>query len=129
MSLPIAIAAVSIAAEANNSANKNSKKICELTMNNFNNKSSTVEQKQQYADCVKTLYPPKMSVEHVLALKILFMTALIIFVLSVFYNLFKKSKYEDLENIFWKTLYFNIVIWFCAVIIGLIILGLIWVFN
>ena len=129
MSLPIAIAAVSIATVANNSANKNSKKICELTMNNFNNKSSTVEQKQQYADCVKTLYPSKMSLEHVLGLKILFMIALIIFVLSVFYNLFKKSKYEDTESIFLKILCFNMILWIVVMVIGLIILGLIWVFN
>tara|TARA_R110000851_G_scaffold2612_3_gene10667 strand:+ start:172 stop:561 length:390 start_codon:yes stop_codon:yes gene_type:complete len=129
MSLPISALALVTATEASNVASENKKKICELTVNSFNNKLSTIEQKQGYADCVETLYPQKMSVENVLGLKILFMTALIIFVLSVVYNFSTRSRYEDIEDAIIITIFFNLSVWTIIVMLGATISGLFWVFK
>lgn len=120
MSLPISTLAFVTATQASNVASENKKEICELTVNSFNKNLSTIEQKQGYADCVETLYPQKMGVQDVLGLKIFFMTALIIFVLSAVYNFFTQSRYECIVDVIIKTIFFNLLLWtVIAILVGI----------
>ena len=123
----ISIMALYTATDASDDASENKKKICKLTVNSFNNKLSTVKQKQGYADCVETLYPQKMNAEHVLGLKILFMVGFIIFVLIGIYNFVTKKSYERVFGVFMKTILFNACVWGIIVLYGTVILGFIWV--
>mgnify|MGYP003639891732 CR=1 FL=1 len=129
MSLTVSVLGLATAVSASNVASDNKKEICELTVNSSNNKLSTIEQKQGYADCVETLYPQKMSVENVLGLKIFFMTALIIFVLSAVYNFYIRYSYNDVEDAIINTIFFNLSLWTVIVMLGAIISGLFWVIK
>lgn len=76
MSTSTAIAVSALAISASNSSSQR-KELCKLTIDQFDNKTASIEQKQKYADCVDNVYPQTMSDPMIIIVKILIMCAFI----------------------------------------------------
>lgn len=70
MSTSTAIAVSALAISASNSSSQR-KELCKLTIDQFDNKTASIEQKQNYADCVYKIHPQTMSDPAIILVKIL----------------------------------------------------------
>lgn len=71
-------ASTAIAITAANQASQAKKQVCrDATIPNFNNTTATIEQRQQFADCVRLMHPDQMTGGEVLLAKIFIVAALI----------------------------------------------------
>lgn len=95
MSISVALSstAVAISAQANQEANEAK---CIAIMKDFQNNTSTIQEKQSYAECVNIVYPNNLSPASIIALKVLFVIALFTFVSS---SIFFYKNDEDVFDI------------------------------
>lgn len=82
----IGLAAGAAVASSSNSSGSSAKKTyhCNQIMPKFNPKTATVEQKQDYADCVDHFYPSMTPVD-IIAAKVMIIAAFISFVIASVY--------------------------------------------
>lgn len=82
----IGLATGAAVASSSNSGNSSAKKTyyCNQIMPEFNAKTATVEQKQDYADCVDHFYP-SMTPADIIAVKVMIIAAFISFVIASVY--------------------------------------------
>lgn len=77
VSMAISSAALAESEQAEQEAHDAKVIACQGSMQNFHASTATVEQMQSYADCVDVVYPQTMDATQVIALKALFVIALI----------------------------------------------------
>ena len=82
----IGLATGAAVASSSNSVNSSTKKTyyCNQIMPKFNPKTATVEQKQNYADCVDHFYP-SMTPADIIAVKVIIIAAFISFLMASVY--------------------------------------------
>ena len=124
-----AIVASSAAVSAATSANiRYSAKLqhCNNVLSNYNNTTATVQQMQEYANCVDVVHAKELDASSVVLFKVVFVIAVVAMIVTAF------KDYKQFKSIVDASLYgllsFIMVI-FSSVFIGLLYFGFVWLLS
>lgn len=112
--------AISSASASSNRERKELKtKYCVNLVQEFDNKTSSTEQKQEYAACVQHLHPT-MSVNDGLAFKAIAVVFLVSWLCSLGYVLYKNKHYDlyDLAELIFLPILFSMLVTFVMLLLA-----------
>ena len=124
-----AIVASSSAVSATTSANiKHSAKLqhCNNVLSNYNSTTATVQQMQEYANCIDVVHPKELDVSSVVLFKVVFVIAVVAMIVTAFKD-YKQSKSIVDASLFG---FVSFIMAICtSVFIGLLYFGFVWLFS
>ena len=125
MSASIAIASSTAAISANSSARARGTE-CKDIIASFDAKTSTIQEKQAYAECIKTIYPKEMTLEMAILLKI---AIIFVFIMAVIpaYREYKRG--GNITDIMFEGLMSTFMAVVILLVMGLAISGIIFIIK
>lgn len=129
MSTTAAMASISASNAAISSAAAHRAKVseCHVVIGAYDSHGATVQEMQQYADCIDTVYPKEFTGEETAILKALFVSAIVGAVVIGWRE--SRKRYSDFSYCFFMSLV-GFILTPTAIFCGLLFLcGLKWLFN
>lgn len=120
-------AALAVSVIALNESNNIKSELCGYVLNKYTPNTATVAEMKQYAECVDLKHPDNLSADYVIALKVIFLIAVISFFVGIIKE-YKKGYNDIVMNIMYGFL--------CAIGVPLFLIiilysiyGVFWVFG
>ena len=102
---------------------------CKELLPIFNAQNATISEIQEYAQCVQILYPKELGTDVIIALKILFIFALIGMLLSIWGTWKKDRQFAEFDDYIMMGITGFIVTPFLILLLALICYGIFWLFS
>ena len=102
---------------------------CKELLPIFNAQTATKSEIQEYAQCVQILYPKELGVDVIIALKILFIFALIGMLFAIWGTWKKDRQFAEFDDYIMMGITGFIVTPFLILLLALICYGIFWLFS
>ena len=102
---------------------------CKELLPIFNAQNATISEIQEYAQCVQILYPKELGADVTIALKILFISALIGMLFAIWGTWKKDRQFAEFDDYIMMGITGFIVTPFLILLLALICYGIFWLFS
>ena len=102
---------------------------CKTLLPIFNAQTATTQEIQEYAQCVQILYPKELGADVTIALKILFISALIGMLFAIWGTWKKDRQFAEFDDYIMMGITGFIVTPFLILLLALICYGIFWLFS